>query len=221
MQQCRSQGSCLRFKRPGRGRSNVGYARSDVVVMGTASDPRSDAELLRASSWDSEAFGILYDRYAAALLAYFHRRTACAQSAADLTAETFAAAFVARRRYVAAGAPVAAWLFGIARHKLFDANRAQRIDARARRRLRMERVVLDDEELRRVEELADMALLRGEVQDALAALAPESAEAVRLRVVNELPYAEVARRIGCSEGAARVRVARALTRLAERLEASS
>jgi DNA-directed RNA polymerase specialized sigma24 family protein len=37
-------------------------------------------------------------------------------------------------------------------------------------------------------------------------------------VVDELPYDEVARRLGCSEGAARVRVSRALTRLAETLE---
>jgi DNA-directed RNA polymerase specialized sigma24 family protein len=40
-----------------------------------------------------------------------------------------------------------------------------------------------------------------------------------LRVGHDLPYAEVARRLGCSEGAARVRVTRALTRLADLLEA--
>jgi DNA-directed RNA polymerase specialized sigma24 family protein len=36
----------------------------------------------------------------------------------------------------------------------------------------------------------------------------------------ELPYREVAQRLGCSEAAARVRVARGLSRLADMLEVS-
>jgi RNA polymerase sigma-70 factor (ECF subfamily) len=60
---------------------------------------RSDAELLRASAAEPEAFGVFYDRHAAAVLAFLARRTGCPQLAADLTAETFAAAFVSRRRF--------------------------------------------------------------------------------------------------------------------------
>jgi hypothetical protein len=59
---------------------------------------RTDAELLVRSAQDPEAFGIFYDRYAERLLTYFARRTWDAQDTADLTAETFAAAFAARRR---------------------------------------------------------------------------------------------------------------------------
>ena len=188
--------------------------------MGSNGDPRSDAELLRASGRDPEAFGVFYDRHAATVLAYFQRRTACAESAADLAAETFAAAFHARRRYRDTGAPALAWVFGIARHLLADAIRDERIDDRARRRLGMERVELDDEALRRIEELADLAPVRARLDAALAELTPDSAEAVRLRVDAELPYTEVARRLGCTEGAARVRVARALMKLADTLEAT-
>jgi hypothetical protein len=54
---------------------------------------------LRASGDDPEAFGRLYDRHARAVLAFFMRRTGWPQLAADLTAETFAAAFVSRKRY--------------------------------------------------------------------------------------------------------------------------
>jgi hypothetical protein len=43
------------------------------------SDDRSDAELLRASAVEPEAFGRFYDRYAAEVLGFFYRRTACAQ----------------------------------------------------------------------------------------------------------------------------------------------
>src|SRR5829696_5071873 len=88
--------------------------------MASKYDAKSDAELLRRSGRDPEAFGLLYDRHAATVLAYFQRRTACAESAADLTAETFAAAFCSRRRYRDTGVPAIAWILGIARHLLAD-----------------------------------------------------------------------------------------------------
>jgi DNA-directed RNA polymerase specialized sigma24 family protein len=115
----------------------------------------TDAELLAASARNPEAFGIFYDRHAESLLTYFARRTWDAQEAADLTAETFAAAFAARRRYRDTGAPAFAWLLGIARHQLHRALRRQRIDARARRRLHVERVVLDDASLARTSALPE------------------------------------------------------------------
>jgi RNA polymerase sigma factor (sigma-70 family) len=189
--------------------------------MESEHDARSDVELLRRSARDPEAFGAFYDRHAATVLAYFQRRTACAESAADLTAETFAAAFHSRRRYRHHGVPAIAWVLGIARHVLADSIRSERIENRARMRLGLEPVELDDEALRRIEELADLEPIRERLEAALAELPPDSAEAVRLRVDAELPYAEVARRLGCTEGAARVRVARALTKLADSLEATS
>jgi RNA polymerase sigma-70 factor (ECF subfamily) len=181
---------------------------------------RSDAELLLASARDPEAFALFYDRHAVDLLVFFARRTACAQTAADLTAETFAKAFGSRRRYRDTGAPGSAWLFGIARHELSAALRRQRVDERARRRLGIERIELDDGSIARIEELADLSELARRVNDALGTLPEGTAMAVELRVTEELPYAEVASRLGCSEGAARVRVARGLSRLADLLEAS-
>jgi RNA polymerase sigma-70 factor, ECF subfamily len=181
---------------------------------------RSEAELLARSARDPEAFGVFYDRYAERLLTYFARRTWDAQDAADLTAETFAAAFAARRRYRDTGAPAFAWLVGIARHQLQRALRRQRIDGRARRRLRIERAALDDASLARIEELADLRAMRPSLSAALEQLPPATARAVELRVSEELPFAEVARRLGCSEGAARVRVTRGLRHLADLLEAA-
>ncbi|HEV2774797.1 MAG TPA: sigma-70 family RNA polymerase sigma factor [Solirubrobacteraceae bacterium] len=181
--------------------------------------PLSDAELLRESTRRPEAFGEFYDRHAEALLGFFARRTWDAQDAADLTAETFAVAFASRRRYRDTGAPAYAWLLGIARHQLGRALRRRRVDDRARRRLGIERVELDDASLTRIEELADLSTLRPALTAALEQLAPGTARAVALRITDELPYAEVAQRLGCSEGAARVRVTRGLTQLADLLEA--
>ena len=82
---------------------------------------RTDEDLLL--SGEAEDFGLFYDRYIEMLLGYFARRVNNAEVAADLTAETFAAALASRRRFRRAKTPAVAWLFGIAQHKLGDYRR--------------------------------------------------------------------------------------------------
>jgi RNA polymerase sigma-70 factor (ECF subfamily) len=183
-------------------------------------DPRTDAQLLRASADDPDAFGVFYDRHVNTVIGFFMRRTGWPQMAADLTAETFAAAFVSRQRYRDTGARALSWLLGIARHQLGTALRKERVEMRARKRLRVERLELDDESYERIEALGELEDLRRVIDEALNSLSPSVAAAVSLRVLRELPYAEVAERLGCSEGAARVRVARGLSAIADLLEPS-
>src|SRR5215211_6407421 len=151
---------------------------------------RTDAELLTAARRDPAAFAAFCDRHAVAVLGFFARRTTCAATAADLTAETFAQAYASRRRYRDTGDPATAWLFAIARRQLAGFVRRQAVDDRARRRLGIAPSALDDVSFERIEDLADL---------------------------RELSYADVAGRLGCSEGAARVRVCRGLDRLARLL----
>jgi RNA polymerase sigma-70 factor (ECF subfamily) len=56
----------------------------------------TDAELLRGSRRSAEAFRLLYDRHAAGIHGFFRRRTGNTTAAFELTAETFAAAWLAR-----------------------------------------------------------------------------------------------------------------------------
>jgi DNA-directed RNA polymerase specialized sigma24 family protein len=93
----------------------------------------TDDELLRRTPEDREAFGELYDRHVRAVLGELRRRGLPTDEALDLTAEVFAAALVASRRYRPGEAPARAWLLGIARNKL--AHRGARL-RRDRRRLR-------------------------------------------------------------------------------------
>src|SRR5687768_10922833 len=97
-------------------------------------------------SGDLEDFGLFYDRYVRALLAFFQRRTYDPETAADLTAETFAAAMVARARYQPRSATAAAWLFAIAQHKLADYHRRGCAEERMRARLGMEPVQVSAED---------------------------------------------------------------------------
>lgn len=161
---------------------------------------------------------MFYDRHAVALLAFFARRVGGVADAADLTSETFVAAFLARHRYRDTGAPASAWLFGIARRQLSHYRRHRRVSERHRRRLGMEPVLLPEHELREVEELVDLQGFRESVRAGLDALPRRQRDAVRLRVVDELPYADVAAALSCSQGAARVLVCRGLSRLTELME---
>jgi RNA polymerase sigma-70 factor (ECF subfamily) len=179
----------------------------------------TDAELLVGSVEDADRFGELYDRHVEAVLAFHVRRVRCAATAADLTAETFAAAFTSRHRFRDTGAPARAWLFTIARRQLSHFHRREKVADRARRRLGVS-VTLDEAEIERIEALADLAPLRGDLAAALDALPSGQADAVRLRVAEDLPYPEVARRLGCSEDAARARVSRGMSRLTAEMGAT-
>ena len=172
-----------------------------------------DDELLLLSRARADAFGELYDRHAGELLRFFVRRTFDPETAAELTAETFAQAFVSRHRFRPQGGGATAWLYGIARHQLSRFHRRGAVDARARRRLGMPQRELSEEDYDRIEELMDTQEVRGAVADAFALLSSEQREAVNLRVVEGRPYQEVAEHTGSSEQTARARVSRGLRRL--------
>ena len=181
-------------------------------------DQRSDSELLTVSATEPGAFAVLYVRHAEDLLRYFARRTLDPEAAAELTAETFAQAFASRTTYRDTGENGVAWIYGIARHQLGRFFRSGRVDRDARRRLGMPERPLPPADYERIEDLVDFAPIRGAIEEALLTLRQDQRDALRLRVIDELPYEEVARRLACSEQSARQRVSRALRRLALMLQ---
>jgi DNA-directed RNA polymerase specialized sigma24 family protein len=102
----------------------------------------SDVDLLSLSSSSAEAFAVFYRRYERLVAGWLMHRTGRPEMAADLTAEVFAAAYLAAPRFREGPEPAGAWLLGIARHKLLRSWRRDRIDASARRRLAVERIEL-------------------------------------------------------------------------------
>ena len=85
-----------------------------------AADPRTDGELLVATARDPDAFATFRGRHVRAVLAFFRRRVGPGELALELTAETFADAFEASRRYELRAEPARTWLYGIAWGKLFE-----------------------------------------------------------------------------------------------------
>lgn len=164
-------------------------------------------------------FARFYEQNERQLVRYFARKVYDPQLALDLAAETFAQAFVARRRF--SGSPESdarAWLFTIARRQLSRYYRRGLAELKAIERLGLERPHPDTAELQHVERLASLDQARETLGSGLEVLKDEERLAIRLRVVEELPYAEVARRLGVSEPTARARVSRSLKALAQALD---
>lgn len=181
-------------------------------------DERSDEDLLAATRTEPDAFAVFYRRHVQPLLAYFVRRTRNAELAADLTAETFAAALDGAHRYRPERGPAVAWLYGIARRQLSHALRRGAVEDRARRRLGMAPVSLTDEALERVEALASADASAELLQEGLKALPADQRDAVLARVLDEQDYAEIARGARTSQAVVRKRVSRGLAGLRARLE---
>jgi RNA polymerase sigma factor (sigma-70 family) len=171
---------------------------------------RTDEDLLL--SGDAEDFGRFYDRYVDMLLGYFARRVRDPEVAADLTAETFAAALVARRRFRRAKTPAVAWLFGIAQHKLADYRRRGAAEDRVQRRLGIERPPVAEEDVELIEMLG-----RDAAWQLIDELPADQREAVRQHVIEDRAYGDIAVESDTSEAVVRKRVSRGLGALRSRM----
>jgi RNA polymerase sigma-70 factor (ECF subfamily) len=175
-------------------------------------DDAPDEALVEMARAEPAAFGAFYRRHEERMLSYFIVRAGDHEVAADLTAETFAAALAGAHRYRRRKGSASAWLFGIARKTLAMSRRQGRVEARARRRLGMTPLVLTDEVIERIAELDGAAL------ELVSELPPDQRDAVRARVIDERDYAEIAKDMRCSEQVVRKRVSRGLENLRAGLE---
>jgi RNA polymerase sigma factor (sigma-70 family) len=173
----------------------------------------SDEGLLGAR--DAASFERFYCRHVEALLGFFARRTGDPELAADLCAETFAAALASRHRYRPELGAAAAWLYGIGTKKLADAQRRGYAERRARRRLGMERIELSSDDFARIERLGE----RDDARVLMERLAPNQRAAITAHVLEERPYDQIAAELDTSEAVVRKRVSRGLAAMRDRMGA--
>lgn len=171
----------------------------------------TDEELL--ADQEAASFELFYDRYFERMLRFFARRTRDPELAADLTAETFAAALAARRRYRPQRGRPDSWLFAIAYRKLADAQRRGYAEDRARRRLGIERIALTDDDIVRINRLGQPDSVAALVRE----LPPDQRDAIQAHVVEERGYDEIAAELETSEAVVRKRVSRGLAAIRRRL----
>ncbi len=180
---------------------------SEVQVVRRNFARASDAELFRAG--DADAFAEVYDRYVGEVLAWARARVG--EHAADLTAEVFARAWLSRGRFRAqSGAPALPWLLGIAQNVLRDSLRKRRVEDAARRRLDLPRTIAPDGNVDAVDERLSLSET---ARQAVSSLSEGDRELLRLRVIEERPYRDIAVQLRCTPQAARLRVSRLLRQL--------
>jgi RNA polymerase sigma factor (sigma-70 family) len=162
---------------------------------------RTDAELLAATPRDPDAFAAFYRRHVRAVVRFVaaHARP---NDVGDLVAEVFATALVHRRRFDPDRGSAGAWLVGIARHKVADAQRRGSVEARLCRRLG---ITVPEPHAGELQLDRSSALL--------AVLPADQRRAVQARVLEDRPYAEIADSEAVSEQVVRKRVSRALAAL--------
>ncbi len=168
----------------------------------------TDAELVRRSRTDAGAFRELYDRHAVAVHAFHLRRCLDPHAAQDLTAETFAQAWLSRGRFRdGAGGSAGPWLFGIARNVLRVSVRRRRIEEAARIRIGMAARLDQGPPAAMPDEtwLGD--------DDLLDDLPAAQREAIRMHVVDGVPYDVAATALDITPEALRARVSRGLRAL--------
>ena len=173
----------------------------------------ADALLVAAGS-DAESFAAFYRLLERPVLGFFMTATGSPELAADLTAETFARALESVEGYDRARGRADQWLFGIARNVLGSSWRAGRVEAKARERLGMGTLVVDDHAAHAIARLGEDG---EEAAQALAALPEEQRQAIEARVVEGLDYEEIAGQLRCSQAVVRQRVSRGLNTLRARL----
>lgn len=183
----------------------------EPAISGGNAEP-SDAELVLAARHAPQAFESLYLRYADRLYRYAAGLSGSTSLADDIVSDTMMAAFEQLARFDPSRGSVAGWLFTIARRRVTDDQRRLSRLRRAFTRHGPEPNTGDD---------PLFSVIRSEdavrVRSALAHLAQNDRDVLLLRFVAELSGPEIASVLNISAGAVRVRLHRALGRLAKQL----
>src|SRR3954470_25047919 len=96
-----------------------------VMQVSTGTGGDTDAAVIRASLADPDRFASIYDRYAAMLYRYAYQRMG-PETADDVVAEAFLAAFRGRASYDLDRQDARPWLFGILTRELATHHRRER-----------------------------------------------------------------------------------------------
>lgn len=187
------------------------YPSDAVPWPGTGLGPGTDKQVLALSLDRPEAFGELYTRHFAVVYQYVAARLG-PDTADDLAAETFLAAFRHRRRFDPSRGTVRPWLFGMATNLVAQHRRAESRWYAALARAGADPVITPTAAAADDDRIADQ-VAASQAGPALAAelarLPDRDRDVLLLVAVGGLSYAEVAFALGIPEGTVGSRLNRA------------
>ena len=178
----------------------------------------SDQELMKlVQGGDFSPASEIYDRYSSRIYNFAYRFLKNSEAAEDATQEVF----VKMLRHASqfhGDAKLSTWLFSITANWCRDyLRKADNKTKEAEEVLVTLPAPSDDSPERNLERRED----ERRIQKALSALTPEQHEAILLSRYQGLSYAEIAQISGCSEGAVKTRVFRAMETLKKALAAEA
>jgi len=169
-----------------------------------------DIQLLKiAQEGDTEAFGELYERYAARVFRFLYSHMDNRLDAEDLTEDVFLRAWKSLPNYREQGVPFLAFLFRVARNALIDHYRRA---AGTKQDVSLEDLPLHDRAPGPVE-VVMANLEHSKLRQTLDQLREDYRTVLVLRFLGELSPEETAQAMGRSSGAVRVLQHRALAAL--------
>lgn len=168
-----------------------------------------DLELIAAiSARDEAAFERFYRRHLDSVVAYGTRHCRDPHQVAELCALVFVSVWQGAISFDPDRGTPAAWLQGIATHRMNDLRRSDRRRSALAERLR-ERQVLAPDDIARLTERIDAERTAPEVVAAVRRLSPAQREVIEMVAIDGLTSGEVAARTGTTPTAVRMRLARA------------
>ena len=177
-------------------------------------DLTDDQALQQAAMGDTEAFGVLYERYIARIYNYIYYRTGQASEAEDITAKVFFRAYNHIGSYRNTGVPFSAWLYRIAHNLVANWHRDNS---------RNKEVPLEDEpQIIHRGELPETTVMKDQQVNSLfkilRGLTSDRQQLLILKFVEQLSNAEIGVIMGRSEGAIKSLYHRTLYNLKDDLE---
>jgi RNA polymerase sigma factor (sigma-70 family) len=173
----------------------------------------SDQELMKlVQAGDLSPAGEIFDRYSARIYNFTFRFLKSSQAAEDATQEVFLKMLKHAQQFHG-DAKLSTWLFSIAANLCRDYLRKSDNKAKEPEETLISLPALTDSPELTLEKRED----EQRVQRALGLLTPEQREAILLSRYQGLSYAEIAQIAGCSEGAVKTRVFRAMETLKKAL----
>jgi RNA polymerase sigma-70 factor (ECF subfamily) len=182
------------------------------VITAASMDPSDETLLQRIANGDSDALGLLYDRYARVAIAVAYRVLGNHASAEDVVQEAFLAVWRRVDSFDSSRGTVRSWLLTIIRNGAVDRRRGRH--ARA-----LQDATLDDVAFRLAtpdEETFDTVASSVEaerVREALATLPADQREAIELAYFGGLTHQEIAERTGAPLGTVKGRMRLGLHKL--------
>jgi len=187
---------------------------SDNDIHTNAINEESDEKsLVIAAKQNPKEFSGLYLKYVKRVFQYSYSRIGNLQEAEDITAQTFLAAFTTLDRF-RNNAPFAAWLFSIARNKVMDHFRHQKVLI----------PVVEENQESEDQDLLENTIHSEQVNNLsnlIQKLNDDDRELLRLRFMADMSFPEIAHLLQRNEGTVKKAIYRLLDRLHNQVEDSN